>query len=189
MSKKTAERLSYYLGNIYRRLFNPSYLGCFSVDFKKQGAFRKLLSISFHMPPSALFYLFSFRNGKRSRKTIRIRHQEKWNHVLGFMTARHISLPFRFILFRPFCRVFFLFPPFMLRLSLGQRQAIWMHAGVEKSRYLEQVNRKTTWKQWLRKLALKVWKTITPEYPERLYQSIPRRMAAVIAAHGGRKKY
>ena len=73
---------TYYLGNIYRRLFNPSYLGCFSVDFNKQGAFRKLLSISFHMPPSALFYLFSFRNGKRSRKTIRIRRQEKMESTI-----------------------------------------------------------------------------------------------------------
>ena len=98
----------YYLGNIYRRHFNPSYLGCFSVDFKKQGVFRKLLSISFHMPPSALFYLFSFRNGKQLRKTIRIRRQEKWNHVLGFMTAGHFPLRFGLHFFGHFA-LFFLF--------------------------------------------------------------------------------
>ena len=63
---------SYYLGNIFRRLFNPSYRGCFSVNFKKLGGFWKLLSISFHMPPSALFYLYSFRNGKRLRRIFRI---------------------------------------------------------------------------------------------------------------------
>ena len=120
---------TYYLGNIYRRLFNPSYLGCFSVDFKKQGAFRKLLSIPYHLPPSTLFYLFSFRNGKQSRKTIRIRQQEKWNQVLDFMTARHFSLPFRFRLFWPYCRHFFPFCNYyyfsiMPLLPVGQCQAI-----------------------------------------------------------------
>ena len=83
----------YYLGNIYRRLFNPSYLGCFSVDFNKQGAFRKLLSISFHMPPSALFYLFSFRNGKRSRKTIRIRRQEEMESLSSAKVYVHLLTP------------------------------------------------------------------------------------------------
>ena len=63
---------SSYLGNIFRRLFNPSYLDCFSVNFKKLGGFRKLLSISFHMPPSALFYLYSLGNGKRLRRIFRI---------------------------------------------------------------------------------------------------------------------
>ena len=48
---------------------------------------------------------------------------------------------------------------------------------------------KATSKQALKKLAIKVWRTITPEYLERLYQSMPRRMAAVIAAHGGHTKY
>ena len=71
-------------------------------------SFRKLLSIPFHMPPSAFFYLFSFRNGKRSRKTIRIRRQEKWNHVLGFMTAGHFPLCFGLYFFGHFA-LFFLF--------------------------------------------------------------------------------
>ena len=48
---------------------------------------------------------------------------------------------------------------------------------------------KATSKMALKKLAIKVWRTITPEYLERLYQSMPRRMAAVIAAHGGHTKY
>ena len=39
------------------------------------------------------------------------------------------------------------------------------------------------------KLAIKVLRTITTKYPERLYQLIPRRMAAVFAAQGGHTKY
>jgi len=34
-----------------------------------------------------------------------------------------------------------------------------------------------------------VWRAITPEYLENLYESIPRRMAAVIAAEGCHTKY
>ena len=63
------------------------------------------------------------------------------------------------------------------------------HPEVEKSPYFEQVNCKAAWKQTLKKLTVKVWRTITPEHLERLYQLIPRRMAAFIAAHGGHTKY
>ena len=49
--------------------------------------------------------------------------------------------------------------------------------------------KKATLKQALKKVAVKVWRTITPEYLDRLYHSMPRRMAAVIAAHGGHTKY
>ena len=40
-----------------------------------------------------------------------------------------------------------------------------------------------------KKVARKVWRQITPEYLEKLYESMPRRMAAVIEAHGGHTKY
>ena len=40
-----------------------------------------------------------------------------------------------------------------------------------------------------RKIARKVWREVTPEYLERLYESMPRRMQAVIAAQGGYTKY
>ena len=40
-----------------------------------------------------------------------------------------------------------------------------------------------------KKVALKVWKQITPEYLENLYESMPRRMAAVIEANRGPTKY
>ena len=37
--------------------------------------------------------------------------------------------------------------------------------------------------------AKKVWRAITPEYLKNLYESMPRRMAAVIAAGGRHTKY
>ena len=39
------------------------------------------------MPPSALFYLYSFRNGKRLRRIFRIWLLEKWNLILNSMEA------------------------------------------------------------------------------------------------------
>ena len=40
-----------------------------------------------------------------------------------------------------------------------------------------------------KKVARKVWRAITPEYLSSLYESMPRRTAAVIAAEGGHTKY
>ena len=39
------------------------------------------------------------------------------------------------------------------------------------------------------KNARKVWQQVSPEYLEKLYESLPRRMEAVIAAGGGHTKY
>ena len=41
----------------------------------------------------------------------------------------------------------------------------------------------------LKKIAQKVWRGITPEYLRNLYQSMLRRMVAVIEAQGGHTKY
>ena len=41
----------------------------------------------------------------------------------------------------------------------------------------------------IKKVARKVWRAITPEYFNSLYESVPRRMAAVIAAGGSHTKY
>ncbi len=39
------------------------------------------------------------------------------------------------------------------------------------------------------KVAKKVWRAITPEYPENLYKSMPKRIVVVIAAGGCHTKY
>ena len=41
----------------------------------------------------------------------------------------------------------------------------------------------------LKQIALKVWKNITPLYLTSLYESMPRRMMAVVVADGGHTKY
>ena len=38
-------------------------------------------------------------------------------------------------------------------------------------------------------IARKVWRQVSAEYLEKLYESLPRRMEAVIAAGGGHTKY
>ena len=41
----------------------------------------------------------------------------------------------------------------------------------------------------LKKIAQKVWRGITPEYLRQLYQSMPRRMQAIINARGAHTRY
>ena len=41
----------------------------------------------------------------------------------------------------------------------------------------------------LKRIALKVLKNITPLYLRSLYESMPRRMMAVVVAEGGHTKY
>ena len=41
----------------------------------------------------------------------------------------------------------------------------------------------------LKKIASKVWGKITPSYLKSLYESMPRRMKAVVDAQGGHTKY
>ena len=50
-------------------------------------------------------------------------------------------------------------------------------------------NERATTKEGIKKVARKVWRAITPEYLNSLYESIPRRIAAVIAAEGGHTNY
>ena len=48
---------------------------------------------------------------------------------------------------------------------------------------------KATSTDGLKKIARKVWRGVTTEYVDNLYQSMPRQMQAVIAAKGGYTKY
>ena len=41
----------------------------------------------------------------------------------------------------------------------------------------------------LKKIASKVWEKITPSYLKSLYESMPRRMKAIVDAQGGHTKY
>jgi len=41
----------------------------------------------------------------------------------------------------------------------------------------------------LHRIARKVWRQVTPQYLKSLYESMPRRMTAVIEARGGHTKY
>ena len=43
--------------------------------------------------------------------------------------------------------------------------------------------------RFLKKVVMKVWNAITSDYLEKLYESMPQQMAAVIAAGGGHTKY
>ena len=40
-----------------------------------------------------------------------------------------------------------------------------------------------------KKIANRIWKSVTSEYLEKLYESMPKRMLAVIEAQGGHTKY
>ena len=55
-------------------------------------------------------------------------------------------------------------------------------------KYLQRKERGTS-KEGIKKVARKVWRAIAPEYLNSLHESMPRRLAAVIAAGGGHTKY
>ena len=55
-------------------------------------------------------------------------------------------------------------------------------------KHLQREERATS-KEGIKKIAKKVWRQVTPEYLESLYQSMPRRMQAVVDVHGGHTKY
>ena len=46
-----------------------------------------------------------------------------------------------------------------------------------------------TCKEGIQKVCLRVWRGITPAYLKKLYESMPRRMKAVIDVGGGHTKY
>ena len=48
---------------------------------------------------------------------------------------------------------------------------------------------RATSKEGIKKIARKVWRQVTPAYLETLYESMPRRMQAVVEAQGGHTKY
>ena len=75
--------------------------------------------------------------------------------------------------------------------KIFQFPAIWVLLEVASSNSLEVMS------QWsnnphtdgLKKIARKVWRGITQDYLENLYQSMPQRMQTVIQAQGGHTKY
>ena len=113
----------------------------------------------------------------------------KMESCFGLYDSWTFSSPFRFSLFWPFCRFSFFRLILFFDYASSRCRSMSGYPKVEKSPYFEQVNRKAAWKQMLKKLAIKVWRTITLEHFERLYQSIPRRMAAVIVAQWSHLKY
>ena len=52
-----------------------------------------------------------------------------------------------------------------------------------------QRDERTTSAAGLKKIAEKVWRRILSNYLKKLYESMPRRMEAVIASQGGHTKY
>ena len=80
----------------------------------------------------------------------------------------------------------------MSHLSLGKKEAIVI---LHKNGFSHQkIAKELSYDRWssmagIIKVAKKVWRAITTEYLENLYESMPRRMAAVKAAGGRLTKY
>ena len=97
-----------------------------------------------------------------------------------------VALPFPVIFLRFFFHYLFFI---MSHLSLGKKEAIVI---LHKNGFSHQIPPKIGTRDvhaGIIKVAKKVWRAITTEYLENLYKSMPRRMAAVIAAGGRHTKY
>jgi len=69
--------------------------------------------------------------------------------------------------------------------DLNPIEHLWNHIKKELNKYPTQA--KGVWEVWAR--VAEVWKNIEPEVCQRLIESVPRRLAAVIKAKGGHTKY
>ena len=115
----------------------------FFTKWKRKRKRHHSLPLPKHWPPSALFYHFSFRNGKRSRKTIRIRHQEKmessfefYNVVFGeLMAFRANDLGFQRFLMRSSRRKLYLQQPIVHRLMRDIEPAIQKSSQDQKGNF------------------------------------------------------
>ena len=100
-----------------------------------------------------------------------------------------VALPFPIIFLRFFFHYLFFI---MSHLSLGKKEAIVIHHknGLSHRKIAKELSydRRSSMAGII-KVAKKVWRTFTTEYLEDLYESMPRRMAAVIAAGGRHTKY
>ena len=157
--------------------------------------FWKLLSIPFHMLPSALFYLFLFRNSKRSRKIIRI--DTRKNGIMFWVSWQqaisHFPFSLHFLAILPVFSIFRLLLFFYYALTVCWSTSGWSgHPDVEKSPYLEQVDRKAAWKQMLKNSQLRFWRPSLPStlrgctswYPGSWLQSLrPKEATRIIESY------
>ena len=63
--------------------------------------------------------------------------------------------------------------------------ACWLYS----FRSYNQKRESVTFQKSLKQIARQVWKAVTPQYLEKLYDSMPLGMQAVIAQQGGHTKY
>ena len=69
------------------------------------------------------------------------------------------------------------------------------NSSTEREWFEREGHRKESQKEWatsvagLKKIARKVWRQVTPEYLNKLYESMLWRMQAVIRVQGGHTKY
>ena len=100
-----------------------------------------------------------------------------------------VALPLPVMFLRFFFHYFFFI---MSHLSLGTKEAIVIRHknGFSHRKIANELSydRRSSMAGII-KVAKKVWRTFTTEYLEDLYESMPRRMAAVIAAGGCHTKY
>ena len=116
-----------------------------------------------------------------------IKNGERKCQLLFHSTLSYFELPYSvcFLCLKlDFFTFFSTFSFMMPQLDLGEKRSII------ELRKVGRTNRQiATSKEGIKKVARKVWKAITPEYLNSLYESMPRRMAAVIAAGGGHTMY
>ena len=101
------------------------------------------------------------------------------------MICHKVALFGLFFTFKVRFFLFFSTFSFMItQLDLGKKRSII------ELRKVGRTNRQiATSKEGIKKVARKVWRAIMPEYLNSLYESMPRRMAAVIVAEEGHTKY
>ena len=164
----------------------PEYLWFFCFDLSKLCEIRKQLEIIYPALLSISFYLYSFRNESVLKMHMHF-GWEKNVHLLRY--TGFVALPFTVIFFRFFFHyLFFHYVPSIP----GKKEAIvilhkngFSHRKIAKELSYDRQSSMSG----IIKVAKKVWRAITTEYLKNLYESMPRRMAAVKGAGGRHTKY